>query len=158
MYVTLANHNSPQQCVIAGTEAGLAKAEEFLKALPVKRLKFIRLKVSAAFHSKLMQEAADEFAEAVSKIKFSSPECDFYSNVTAGKITSISADYLSAHIVSPVMFVAELSKLSRDGYDTFIEIGPNKILSGLVGKTVENAKILNIEDAAGLEKAKQELS
>jgi len=155
LYVTLANHNSPQQCVIAGELDALDKAEEILKALPdVKRLKVVRLKVSAAFHCKLMKEASQTFLEELTSLKlsFGDPKADFYSNLTAGKIEHISAEYLSTHMLSPVMFVPQLLKIHSKGYGVFIETGPGKVLSGLVSKTLEDVKVFNAEDSESLTK------
>ena len=154
IYVTLANHNSPQQVVIAGETVGLDKAEELLKQKEVKRLKIVRLKVSAAFHSVLMIEAAQIFKKEAEKITFLPPKADFYSNVTTDKLTDFTnmPEYLSAHITSPVMFVPQLMNIQKDGYDTFVEVGPGKVLSGLVKKTFDDAKTYNIEDLASLNK------
>jgi [acyl-carrier-protein] S-malonyltransferase len=144
-YVTIANYNSPQQVVIAGEIAGLDKAEELLRQKEVKRLKVVRLKVSAAFHSELMRDASLQFKEEAQRLTFMPAKADFYSNVSAKKFTDISADYLAAHIISPVKFSSELASMLEDGYDTFIETGPGKILSGLIKKTLDHVKILNAE-------------
>ncbi|MCL1832200.1 MAG: ACP S-malonyltransferase [Oscillospiraceae bacterium] len=151
-YVTLANYNSPQQCVISGEKHALAQAEELLKTLGIKRLKIVPLKVSAAFHSKMMKTAAEEFAQAAKKLTYSQPEQPFYSNLTAGKITEISAEYLSTHIISPVMFVPQLQKIHSDKFDIYIEVGPGKVLSGLVSKTLpcEEIRVLNVENESNL--------
>jgi [acyl-carrier-protein] S-malonyltransferase len=61
--------------------------------------------------------------------------------------------YLASHIVSPVCFTSELNAMLSDGFDTFIELGPNKILTGLVKKTLKGVSVLNIENSATLEKA-----
>ena len=64
---------------------------------------------------------------------------------------------LAKHIVSPVKFTSEMAEMSNDGFDTFIELGPNKVLTGLVKKTLKEATALNIENNATLEKALEEL-
>ncbi|MCL1865967.1 MAG: ACP S-malonyltransferase [Oscillospiraceae bacterium] len=169
-YVTVANYNCPGQFVISGTMNGLLKAEELLAQPPkskgfkllqkkVRPPRIIRLKVTAAFHSDLMKEAAEEFLQEASAITFAEPKADFYSNVTAKKMTDFSEmpAYLSKHICSPVKFGAQLQVVKEDGYDTFIEVGPGKVLSGLVGKTLNEVFSLNIEDMESLEKAKEAL-
>jgi [acyl-carrier-protein] S-malonyltransferase len=152
--VTLANHNSPVQCVIAGEISALDKAEELLKQKDIRRLKFVRLKVSAAFHTPLMSEAAEEFLDEARSLTFNKPKADFYSNVYAAQVDEITPQYLSKHIVSSVRFVPQLEKILRDGYNTFIEVGPGKVLSGLISKTLNNVNTFNIEDMQSLEKCK----
>jgi [acyl-carrier-protein] S-malonyltransferase len=156
-YVAAVNYNSPGQIVIAGTEAGLAKAEESLKINGAKRV--IRLNVAAAFHSELMREAAEEFKVRISGFSFKTPEIPFYSNVTGGRLEDFShmPEYLAKHICSPVRFTEQLFALEKDGFDTFIELGPGKVLSGLVKKTLPNAKVCNIEDLKSLETTKEAL-
>jgi [acyl-carrier-protein] S-malonyltransferase len=94
-----------------------------------------------------MRDAAAEFKEEAVKISFNQPKADFYSNVTMKKVDSFTnlAEFLGNHIISPVMFVPELQNIQKDGYDTFIEIGPGKVLSGLVSKTLDNVKTLSID-------------
>ena len=87
-YVTPVNYNSAQQTVIAGSEAGIAKAAEKLTASGVKRV--IPLAVAAAFHSEFMKEAAEEFKGLISGIEFKLPEKKFYSNVTGAELTDFS--------------------------------------------------------------------
>jgi [acyl-carrier-protein] S-malonyltransferase len=154
-YIAPVNYNSPGQLVIAGTEAGLAKAEELLKAKGAKRV--VRLAVAAAFHSELMREAAEEFKALIKDFTFKTPEIPFYSNVT-GKILEDFSDmpeYLARHICSPVRFSEQLFALEKDGFDAFLELGPGKVLSGLVKKTLPTAKVCNIEDLKSLEAAKE---
>ena len=164
-YVTCVNYNSPQQTVIAGTKEGIAQAEAVLKEKGAKRV--LRLKVSAGFHSKLMQPAAEEFKRAIKDIRFSRPKCKFYSNVTGDELKKFDnmPDLLSRHIVSPVKFTSELNNMFALGYDTFVECGPNKVLTGLVKKTLPDAKAYNIEsfdtlqlaqEAVGLKKESEE--
>jgi [acyl-carrier-protein] S-malonyltransferase len=156
-YVCVANYNTPQQTVISGTIAGLEKAEAILESKQVRRLKVIRLKTSAAFHSKLMLEAAEQFKQQVQSVTLSLPSADFYSNVTGGKVSEITAIDLAKHIQSPVRFVEQLNAIKADGFDTFIEIGPGKVLSGLIKKTLSDVKIMNIEDTESLTKTKEAL-
>jgi [acyl-carrier-protein] S-malonyltransferase len=149
----IANINSPAQIVIAGELAGLEKAEEALGKLEIKRLKVIRLKTSAAFHTELMRPAAKEFLTELEKLTFNPANCDFYSNVYADYMTgSIPPEYLFAHMVTPVKFAQQLDKIRQDGYDTFIEVGPGKVLSGLIKKTLEDVQVFNIEDIDSLNK------
>jgi len=151
-YVIPVNYNSSKQTVIAGEVSSIEKAE---KVFAEKGARAIKLKVSSAFHSKLMKEASDEFYSKSSDLVFNKPQKDFYANLT-GDILSTDTnmrDYLSKHIVSPVKFTSELANLQKNGYDTFIELGPGKVLTGLVKKTLKGVLAVNIENNATLEKA-----
>lgn len=134
--VSPANYNSPQQTVIAGTEPALEQAEAALLSKGAKRV--IRLNVSAAFHTELMGEAAEEFKQFAKTLTFNKPRCGFYSNVTGGFMTDFSdmPDYLAKHMRSPVRFADELRAMEADGIDTFKEVGPGKVLTGFVKKTI----------------------
>lgn len=145
-YVTPVNYNSLQQTVIAGTTESLEKAMAKLKENGVRKI--VKLAVSAAFHSKLMSGAAEEFKAAVADMKFTTPCVDFYANVYGAKLTDFSdmPSYLSQHICSPVKFVAELQAMQTDGIEKYIELGPNKVLTGLVKKTLDGAVSANIEN------------
>lgn len=151
-YVVPVNYNSAVQTVIAGdTAACEAAAAKFIGM----KKKAIRLNVASAFHSKLMQSAADEFIETARTVKFNSPEAEFYSNVLGTKLEDFSdmPSLLAKHIVSPVKFTSELAAMNDAGYKNYIELGPNKVLTGLVKKTLKGANAVNIENTASLEKA-----
>lgn len=147
-----ANYNSPEQTVIAGEveaiDEAMAKFTELGK-------RSVKLAVSAAFHTKLMQPAADEFKAAISDFKFTKPNCDFYANLYGKKLDDFSdmPSYLAAHICSPVKFVDELNAMNEAGIEAFVELGPGKVLSGLVKKTLKPAVNTNIENNETLEKA-----
>ncbi|MBQ8790341.1 MAG: ACP S-malonyltransferase [Ruminiclostridium sp.] len=152
-YITPVNYNSPAQTVIAGTVEALAKAEEALSAKGAKRI--VRLAVSAAFHSELMVSASEEFREKAKDIKFNVPEKAFYCNVYGNRLTDFSdmPSYLAKHICSPVRFTDELACIKADGYENYIELGPGKVLTGLVKKTLDGVNALNVENLKTLEKA-----
>ena len=151
-YVTAVNYNSPQQTVIAGTPDGIAEVSEIFAEL---KARVVPLNVAGAFHSKLMQSAADKFYETAKTITFNAPQVKYYSNVTGGELTDFSdmAAILAKHIVSPVRFTSELAAMQEAGADTFVEFGPGKTLTGLVKKTLKGVNALNIENLAGLEGA-----
>ena len=139
-YVVPVNYNTKVQTVIAGSEAGVAKAAELLKEKGAKRA--VPLAVAAAFHSEYMKEAGLEFKELIKDIKIGEPKKAFYSNVTGGKLTDFSDihDLMSRHIFSPVRFTSELAAMQADGIDRFVECGPGKALTGMVKKTLENVE------------------
>lgn len=151
-YVAAVNYNSPQQTVIAGTPEGIAEVSEKFAEL---KARVIPLNVAGAFHSKLMQLAADIFYEAAKTVTFKAPEMKYYSNVTGGELTDFSdmPSLLAKHIVSPVRFTSELAAMQNDGADTFVEFGPGKTLTGLVKKTLKGVTAINIENLEGLEGA-----
>ena len=151
-YVVPVNYNSPTQTVIAGTISGI---DEALPLFAEAGAKTIRLNVTAAFHSKLMQSAADEFYEAVKDVPFSAPNMKFFSNVYGDELHDFTdmPSLLARHMVSPVRFTSELEKLSALGFTDYIECGPGKVLTGLVKKTFKGVNALNIENPATLEKA-----
>lgn len=127
----IANYNSPVQCVISGTEADIAIAEEKLRQAGARRV--IRLKVSGAFHSPLMQEAYEAFRELVEATAFSDPKISLYSNVTGKKmLTAAEArKYASLQIISPVRWIDEELNITADGFDQCLETGPGTVLTGL---------------------------
>lgn len=138
-HVWVANYNSPTQCVISGTEAEIPAAEEAIKAAGAKRV--VRLKVSGAFHSPIMAYAREGFAEAVADVSFSDPKISFFSNVTAGRITSgAEAKKLCVEqIVNPVRWIEEEAAIKAAGFSLLLETGPGTVLAGL-WKTVEGGQ------------------
>ena len=151
-FLAPANYNSPVQTVIAGEQAAV---DEAIAKFTEMGKRSVKLAVSAAFHTKMMQSAADEFKAAIKDFTFSAPKCDFYANLYGKKLEDFSdmRSYLAAHICSPVKFVDELNAMQSAGIDTFIELGPNKVLTGLVRKTLKGVVFANIENLETLEKA-----
>lgn len=129
--VYLANHNSPVQSVLSGTSAGIAAAEEALKAAGAKRI--VRLKVSGPFHSPLMAEAKTEFEQELARFSFSDPRVPAYSNVT-GKVIRTgneARELCGKQLISPVRWVTVEESLVADGSSRFVEAGPGTVLTGL---------------------------
>lgn len=157
-YVVPVNYNSAAQTVIAGepeaVEAAMAKFTEL-------GAKVIKLNVAAAFHSKLMQPAADEFEAALKAmdITFNKPQVQFFSNLYGAEMPDFDnmPEKLAKHIVSPVKFTSELAIMSEQGFESFVELGPNKVLTGLVKKTLKGVNAMNVENAKTLEKALEAL-
>ena len=151
-YVTAVNFNSPAQTVIAGTAEGIAEVSEIFAEM---KARVIPLNVSGAFHSKLMQPAADEFYETAKTIEFRAPQVRYYSNLTGGELTDFSdmPALLAKHIVSPVRFTSELAAMQEAGADRFVEFGPGRTLTGLVKKTLKDVTAVNVENLDTLEGA-----
>lgn len=128
------NYNCLGQLVIAGTEDAAQKAASELQVLGARRV--MRLAVNGAFHSPLMAEAAAELRAFASTLKFAPLSVPLYSNTTGTRVLPDTnwPSYLETHACSPVRFTAEIRAMREDGYDEFVEIGPGKVLSGLVKK------------------------
>ncbi|MFP4383075.1 MAG: ACP S-malonyltransferase [Spirochaetia bacterium] len=129
--VFTANFNSPIQTVIAGKGIELDRIEKELENAGA--MKIVRLKVSGAFHSPLMQQGADEFRDIIAPFRFSDPTLNLYSNVTGGRITSgkDAKELCVKQIISPVLWVDEEQSIIDDGFDFPVETGPGKVLCGL---------------------------
>jgi [acyl-carrier-protein] S-malonyltransferase len=129
--VWVANYNSPSQCVISGAVADVAAAEEKLKTAGAKLI--VRLKVSGAFHSPIMEPASVAFAELISKVTFSDPKAELFSNVTGKRVLmgSQAKELASAQIVNPVRWMAEEASIVASGFERCVEVGPGGVLAGL---------------------------
>ncbi len=151
-FVAPANYNSPVQTVIAGEAAAV---DEAMAKFGEKGKRCVKLAVSAAFHTKLMRPAAEEFRQQIADMSFSAPKCAFYSNLYGKRLTDFSdmPSYLAEHICSPVRFADELCEMQSAGIETFIELGPGHVLTGLVRKTLKGAAAVNAENPETLEKA-----
>jgi len=151
-YVTAVNYNSPVQTVIAGTPEGIAEVSDIFAEM---KARVIPLNVAGAFHSKLMQPAADKFYETAKTIEFKAPQVKYYSNLTGGELSDFSdmASMLAKHIVSPVRFTSELAAMQEAGADKFVEFGPGRTLTGLVKKTLKDVTAVNVENMETLEGA-----
>ena len=153
-YVVPVNYNSPVQTVIAGEKEAVSKAcEKFAEH----KARAVPLAVASAFHSKIMQPAADEFASKVNElgITFNKPSVKFYSNVLGTELTDFSdmPSLLTKHIISPVKFTSELAEMEKAGFTKFVEFGPGKVLTGLVKKTLKGVEAFNVESVETLEVA-----
>lgn len=156
-YVAVANYNCPGQVVITGEEDALRGAEELLMMAGAKRV--IRLAVSGAFHSEKMKPAGEEFAGFLSDFQLSDAKIPVITNVDA-QITTNSAEFKSKmpkQIYSSVYWTQTIQKMTAEGVDTFIEIGPGKVLAGLNKKIAPEAKVYNVFDKASLELCINEL-
>lgn len=152
-YVDVANYNSPAQVVITGDEAAVAKAGELLLVKGARRV--VPLAVSGAFHSKFMENAGHEFEGFVSKLELNDAQIPVMTNVDASATTE-SSDFrvkMPKQIYSSVHWTQTIQKMSSEGVEIFVEIGPGKVLAGLNKKIVPDAKVFNVYDKASLEAA-----
>ncbi|MBA3572184.1 MAG: ACP S-malonyltransferase [Pyrinomonadaceae bacterium] len=145
-----ANVNSPSQVVIAGHSGAVDRAIDLLKMRGARRA--LKLKVSAPFHCALMQPAQDTLAFDLEQLEFANLEVPLVTNTDAMPIHhgTQAREALIRQVSSPVQWRASLDLLSREGVTTFVEVGPGKVLSGLVKQTIPAARCLNVEDMSSL--------
>ncbi len=150
-YVDVANYNSPAQVVITGDENAVKAAGDYILANGARRV--VPLAVSGAFHSKFMQEAGAVFAEFIEDADLNDSSIPVITNVDAG-ITTAAEDFrakMPKQIYSSVHWTQTIQKMVEEGVDTFIEIGPGKVLAGLNKKIAPEANVYNVYDKASLE-------
>ncbi len=140
--VVAANYNCPGQLVISGTVSAIDKACAMLKEAGAKRA--IKLPVGGAFHSPLMQPAAEELREAIMQTEFMKPVCPIYQNVNALPQTDPETikQNLIAQLTSPVRWTQTVNNMIADGATEFTEFGPGEVLRGLIRKINPEAIIL----------------
>jgi [acyl-carrier-protein] S-malonyltransferase len=141
--VVPANYNCEGQIVISGAVDAVAEASEKLKAAGAKRA--LILPVGGAFHSPLMQPAAEELAIGIESVEFKTPVCPVYQNVTALPTTDPAEikKNLLAQLTAPVRWTQSVMNMVADGAASFTESGPGKVLQGLVSKIAPNQVIVN---------------
>lgn len=132
--VVAANYNCPGQLVISGEIAAIDKACEAMLKKGAKRA--IKLPVGGAFHSPLMEPASEELAKAIENTVFSKPACPVYQNVVAKAVTNPAEikENLIVQLTAPVRWTQTIQQMIADGATEFIEVGPGKVLQGLVRK------------------------
>lgn len=153
-----ANFNSPGQIVISGSAEGVKKATDLLKDKGVKKI--IPLAVSGPFHSSLMKPAANQLEELLRDISFANSQTPIVQNVDAVAKTdgNIMKDLLVTQVSSSVLWEDSIRYLVENGVDTFIEIGPGKVLTGLVKKINRDVSIYNIFDEASMQETINKLT
>lgn len=124
----LANHNAPRQVVIAGPEAAIATVEERCRERAIGTR---RLAVKGAFHSPLMAEASERFAAVLAEVEVREPGVPVICGATAAPFSDVRRELAEA-IVRPVRFVDVVAELRRRGVERFVEVGPGRVLQGLV--------------------------
>ena len=150
-YVDIANYNSPVQVVITGDESAVKAAGDYISENGAKRV--VPLPVSGAFHSKFMQEAGNIFGEFIEDVDLNDSIIPVITNVDAEPTTS-AEDFrakMPKQIYSSVRWTQTIQKMVENGVDTFIEIGPGKVLAGLNKKIAPEATVYNVYDKASLE-------
>jgi [acyl-carrier-protein] S-malonyltransferase len=149
--VQLANLNGPGQTVIAGATAAVKKAADLAKAKGAKRA--VLLPVSAPFHSALLRPAAERLAGVLQGIRFRDLAVPVVTNVDADLLTA-GADVMDAlvrQVTAPVRWEDVVLRLAKEGVTVCVEVGPGRVLSGLIRRIAPEVQVLNVEDRASLE-------
>jgi [acyl-carrier-protein] S-malonyltransferase len=141
--VVAANYNCPGQLVISGEFSAVEKACEAMKAAGAKRA--LLLPVGGAFHSPMMEPAREELAAAIEATTFSTPICPVYQNVTASAVSDATEikKNLIIQLTAPVKWTQSVQQMIADGATLFTEVGPGKVLAGLIGKINKEAVTAN---------------
>jgi [acyl-carrier-protein] S-malonyltransferase len=149
--VQVANLNGPGQTVIAGATGAVKKATDLAKAKGARRA--VLLPVSAPFHSALLKPAATRLGEVLGGIRFRDLAVPLVTNVDADLLTDGARvmDALVRQVTAPVRWEEVVLRLARDGVTTCVEVGPGKVLSGLIRRIVPQIQVLNVEDRASLQ-------
>ncbi len=155
--VAPANFNSPGQTVISGALAAVERAAALAKAKGARRV--VILPVSAPFHCSLMQPAQEEVARVLAGLALADPQFPVAANVSGALVTSAQGarDALIRQVTGAVRWVDCTQALLGAGADLFVEVGPGKVLCGLLKQIDPTQKSLNVEDATSLEKTLAEL-
>jgi len=141
--VVVANLNSPGQVVVSGEPAALDRVAEAVKAA---RGRTIPLRVSGAFHSPLMEDAAQSFSESVSRLSLKDPQIPVVANATAEPVTDAARarQVMARQMTSPVLWTASVRRMISDSIDLFVEVGPGKVLSKLIERICSDARTLPV--------------
>jgi len=154
----VANYNSPAQVVISGEVGAVEKAENLLDEKGAKRV--ISLSVSGAFHSKLMKPAKEELKKAIDNVEFKSADLPLIANVTADYVETAAEikEALIKQLNSSVRWVETINRFKDDGYENFVELGPGRVLRGLMRRIDRSLNAYNVEDEKSLNKTLKKLN
>ncbi|MGH7770069.1 MAG: ACP S-malonyltransferase [Candidatus Binatia bacterium] len=151
--VEVANHNSTLQAVLTGEKVALQKAAELAKKKGAKLV--VPLKVSGPWHSRFMAEAKERMKEALQECHLACPSFPVLSNLTGDVYSDDPDDIregLIEQIVRPVLWTASINRLIQNGRRLFLEVGPGKVLTGLMKDIDRDAKVMNVQDLKTLER------
>ena len=135
--LTLANENSPQQFVLSGPLPAIEAAEAAAKGTGIRAKK---LAVAGAFHTEAMASGVDPFRAALDEIDFQEPETPVISSTSAEPFGDGVRDALAASLISPIRWTAVLGRLRELGVTRYLDVGPGKVLAGLVRRTIDDAE------------------
>lgn len=153
-----ANYNCPGQVAVSGDRAGIQELTELAKLAGAKRV--IELKTSGPFHTEKLQKASEALRKELDNIQIGKLESIVVKNLDAKPYTEKDdiKEILAKHVMSPVRFSASIKYMLDNGVDTFVEIGPGKVLTSLVKKVNREVKCINISNVDSLKEAIKELN
>lgn len=156
-FVVPANYNCPGQVAISGDKTGVITAMQKLKEAGAKRC--LELKTAGPFHTVKLQKASEELRKELENIEIKNPEIKVIKNIDALPYSENEdkKDILAKHVIHSVKFSASIQYMIDNGVDTFVEIGPGKVLTGFVKKVDKDVTCLNINNVESLQNAIQEL-
>ena len=157
--VQVANYNCPGQLIISGDAAAVKKVVERGKeTVGAKRCRL--LPVSGAFHSALMEPASVRLQSVIGEFEFQPPQTEFVANVTADYVSSSGEirQLLIDQVISPVQWEKSIRLIGDSGVSHFVELGPGKVLCGMVRRILDDAICLNVEDVKSLEKTVESIN
>ena len=151
--VDVANYNCPGQIVLSGLSANLEKVPSLAKEMGIKRA--LPLKVAGAYHSRLMQSARDELAQALKEVPWQNPQFPVIANYSALPVSNLAniPSLLLEQVTGSVRWEESICYLKAQGIQHFIELGPGEVLAGLLKRIDPELQIVSISDTASLEKA-----
>ena len=151
-YIAPANFNSPGQVVVSGDVSAIDAGEAIAKELGAKR--YIKLVVAGAFHSRHMQTAADGLKSEIDSFGIKDGVIPVVSNFLASEVRTASEikNALISQVTGSVRWVESIEYMKSKGVDTFVEIGPGSVLSGLIKKVDKTFKVFNIDKVSDIEK------
>jgi [acyl-carrier-protein] S-malonyltransferase len=146
--VSVANANSPEQFVISGDRDALDTAVELARAAGARTV--VRLRISIASHSPLMQQAAAKLAELIDHSPLRDPQVPVVANIAGRVLTNAEhvRDELASQMVAPVEWVGSVRQMVASGVDTFVEIGPGEVLSRLIRRISDDVRAVSLNDAS----------
>ncbi|MCK9224384.1 MAG: ACP S-malonyltransferase [Candidatus Muirbacterium halophilum] len=144
-------YNSPKQIILAGRDEDFENLEKIAGDYGIRRVK--KLQVSGPFHSFLMEPAAKKFKNSTDKVIINTPDKALYMNCTANSENNTEEirKNMVNQVYKTVRWKDEIENMIKDGFDTFIELGPGKVLCGIISSIDNNVKVMNVDNAQDLE-------
>lgn len=149
--IEMANYNSPGQIIVSGVEEGVLRAMEICTDAGARRC--VRLNVSGPWHSRCMELAKEKFEPELARQKFRDPQIPIVANVDGDYVAEGNAarENLIRQLCAPVRWQQSMERLIGDGHQRFVEVGPKKVLRGLMRQIDRNVEVYNVEDPQSLE-------
>lgn len=156
-FVVPANYNCPGQVIVSGDEEGIEEFSAIAKEAGARKV--TPLNTKGPFHTEKLEQAAIKLKEELDKIEIKTPNITVYKNIDSSKYSANDnfAEILGKHVQNPVRFTGIIQNMIDEGIDTFVEIGPGKVLTGLVKRVSKDVKLININSVESLEQAILEL-